>query len=167
VSLASDPAVRVLVPDDWPQVAAIYEEGIATGDATFETRVPSWDAWNRAHLDVRLVVERGDEILGWAALSPVSDRCCYRGVADESVYVAARARGHGVGRSLLAETVARAEAAGIWTLTAGVFPENEPSLRLHRACGFRVVGVRERLAELNGVWRDVLLLERRSAVVGR
>ncbi len=163
--LATDPAVRDLVPDDWPQVAGIYREGIATGDATFETRVPSWDAWGRAHLDVRLVAERGGEILGWAALSPVSDRRCYRGVADESVYVAARARGQGVGRILLGELVARAEAAGIWTLTAGVFPENEPSLRLHRACGFRVVGVRERIGELNGVWRDVLLLERRSEVV--
>ena len=159
--------VRELRPEDWPQVAAIYAEGIATGDATFETEVPSWETWDGVHAGgVRLVAEDGDGILGWVATSNYSDRCCYRGVAEESVYVAARARGRGVGRALLHELVARTEAAGIWTLQAGVFPENKPSLRLHLGCGFRLVGVRERIGVLDGRWRDVLLLERRSRDVG-
>ncbi|HET7566437.1 MAG TPA: GNAT family N-acetyltransferase [Gaiellaceae bacterium] len=162
----SEPIVRELRPEDWPQVAAIYAEGIATGDATFETEVPAWAVWDAAHPGFRLVVEDAAGIAGWAATSAYSDRCCYRGVAEESVYVAARARGRGVGRLLLGELVARTEAAGIWTLQAGVFPENKPSLRLHLGCGFRLVGVRERLGELHGAWRDVLLLERRSATVG-
>jgi phosphinothricin acetyltransferase len=159
--------VRDLEPADWPGVRAIYEDGIRSGVATFETEAPEWDAWNATHLDLRLVAERDGEVVGWAALSGVSDRCVYRGVAEVSVYVGEAARGSGVGRELLEELVARSEAAGYWTLTAGVFPENEASLRLHRACGFREVGVRERLGELGGVWRDVLLLERRSAVTGR
>jgi L-amino acid N-acyltransferase YncA len=158
--------IRDLRPEDWEQVAAIYAEGIATGNATFETDVPSWEAWDDAHREVRLVAVREGDIVGWAALSPVSDRCCYRGVADESVYVAARARGAGVGRALLDALVERSEATGIWTLQAGIFPENEPSLRLHLGCGFRLVGRRERLGELGGVWRDVLMLERRSEAVG-
>lgn len=162
----SEPTVRELRPEDWPQVAAIYAEGIATGDATFETEIPSWEAWDAGHPGFRFVVEDASGILGWAATSGYSDRCCYRGVAEESVYVGERARGRGVGRLLLGELVARTEAAGIWTLQAGIFPENKPSLRLHLGCGFRLVGVRERLGELNGVWRDVLLLERRSASVG-
>ena len=127
--------------------------------------MPSWEAWDAAHTELRLVAERGGEVVGWAALSPVSDRCCYAGVADESVYVSARQRGHGVGRALLDVLIPRSEAAGIWTLQAGIFPENKPSLRLHLGCGFRLVGVRERVGRLDGVWRDVLLLERRSAVV--
>lgn len=159
--------MRDLEPADWPGVRAIYEDGIRSGVATFETEAPEWDAWNATHLDLRLVAERDGEVVGWAALSGVSDRCVYRGVAEVSVYVGEAARGSGVGRELLEELVARSEAAGYWTLTAGVFPENEASLRLHRACGFREVGVRERLGELGGVWRDVLLLERRSAVTGR
>jgi L-amino acid N-acyltransferase YncA len=166
VPLVADTAVRDLTPEDWPRVAAIYEEGIRTGVATFETRVPTWEAWDAAHGAVRLVAERDGSIVGWAALAPVSDRCCYSGVADESVYVSAAARGTGVGRALLEELIVRSEQAGIWTLTAGIFPENKPSLRLHLGCGFRLVGVRERLGELNGVWRDVLLLERRSSAVG-
>jgi L-amino acid N-acyltransferase YncA len=161
-----DARVRDLRPDDWPQVAAIYEEGIATGNATFETASPSWEDWDAAHGEVRLVAERAGEIVGWAAVSPVSDRCCYRGVADESVYVAARARGSGIGRALLDALIDRSDAEGIWTLQAGVFPENEASVRLHLACGFRLVGRRERLGELGGVWRDVLMLERRSEAVG-
>lgn len=147
-------------------VSAIFEEGIATGDATFETEPPSWDAWDSAHTDIRLVAENGDGVAGWAALSCCSDRCYYRGVAEVSVYVAAAARGRGVGRALLDAVISRSEAAGIWTLQAGIFPENKPSLRLHLGCGFRLVGVRERLGELGGVWRDVLLLERRSEAVG-
>ena len=158
-------AVRDMAPDDWPPVRAIFEEGIRSGDATFETEAPSWEAWDAGHAELRLVAERDGEVVGWAALSDVSGRCCYRGVAEVSVYVGAAARGAGVGRALLEELVARSEAAGYWTLQAGIFPENEASLRLHRACGFRDVGVRERLGELGGAWRDVSLLERRSAVL--
>jgi L-amino acid N-acyltransferase YncA len=158
--------IRDLGPLDWPEVRAIFEEGIAGGDATFETAAPSWEEWDAAHSDIRVVAEADGRIAGWAALSPTSGRCCYRGVAENSVYVAAWAQGQGVGRALLEELIARSEAAGIWTLVAGVFPENKPSLRLHLGCGFRLVGVRERLGELHGVWRDVLMLERRSEVVG-
>ena len=166
MTLAAQTVVRDLRQDDWPQVAAIYEDGIRTGDATFETAVPSWKAWDSGHSELRLVAELDGEVVGWAALSPVSDRCCYRGVAESSVYVSAQARGRGVGRALLGELVARSESAGIWTLQAGIFPENDASLRLHAECGFRVVGVRERLGESNGRWRDVLTLERRSGIVG-
>lgn len=159
-------AVRELRPDDWPAVLAIYEDGIRAGDATFETRAPSWEAWDAAHAEMRIVAERDGSVVAWAALSPVSSRCCYGGVGEVSVYVAEEARGAGLGRVLLEELVARSERAGYWTLTAGVFPENRASLRLHRACGFREVGVRERLGQLHGVWRDVVLLERRSTLVG-
>ena len=158
--------IRALAEPDWPVVAAIFEEGIATGDATFETAPPSWEAWDAAHSETRLVAELDGAVVGWAALSGYSDRCCYRGVAEVSVYVAADARGRGVGRALLDAVISQSEAAGVWTLQAGIFPENKPSLRLHLGCGFRLVGVRERLGELAGVWRDVLLLERRSEEVG-
>jgi len=124
--------------------------------------VPAWERWDAAHPSLRLVAEEEGAVLGWAALSPYSDRRCYRGVAEESVYVGAAARGRGVGRALLGELIAQAEAAGYWTLLAGVFPENEASLALHRALGFRVLGVHEKLGERDGVWRDVVLLEYRS-----
>ena len=151
---------------DWPAVAAIYEDGIRTGVATFEQSAPSWDEWNAAHLDAhRLVATSGNSIVGWAALAPVSGRCVYAGVAEDSVYVAEGARGSGVGRALLDELVSGAERAGIWTVEAGVFPENRASLRLHHSCGFRTVGLRERIGKLNGVWRDVLLLEWRSRAI--
>jgi len=159
-------SIRALRPEDWPTVRAIYEEGIRDGNATFETETPSWERWDAAHSEPRLVAERDGAVVGWAAVSPVSDRCCYQGVGDVSVYVAEAARGAGVGRVLLEAIVERSEQAGFWTLNAGVFPENDPSLRLHKACGFREVGVRERLGELHGVWRDVVLLERRSTLVG-
>lgn len=159
--------VRDLVPEDWPRVREIYEDGIRSGVATFETQAPSWEDWHSAHPELRLVAERSDDgVVGWAALSPTSARRCYRGVGEVSVYVAEEARGSGVGRALLERLVSRSEDAGYWTLTAGVFPENEASLALHRGCGFRDVGVRERLGEAAGVWRDVLLLERRSKLVG-
>jgi phosphinothricin acetyltransferase len=158
--------IRDLRPLDWPEVAAIFEDGIRTGNATFEAAPPSWEDWDAAHTEIRLVAELDGRTAGWAALSPTSSRCCYRGVAENSVYVASWAQGKGVGRALLDELIARSEAAGIWTLVAGIFPENKASLRLHLGCGFRLVGVRERLGELDGVWRDVLLLERRSEVVG-
>jgi L-amino acid N-acyltransferase YncA len=154
--------IRDLEERDWPAVSAIFEEGIATGSATFETEAPSWEDWDGAHLSPRLVAEEDGEVVGWAALTPYSDRECYRGVAESSVYVAARARGRGVGRALMERLVRASEDADFWTLQAGVFPENEESLALHRRCGFRVVGVRERLGQLRGEWKDVVLLERRN-----
>jgi L-amino acid N-acyltransferase YncA len=155
--------IKNLERNDWPAVKAIYEQGIAGGDATFETEAPSWDDWNRAHLEGhRLVALESREVVGWAALAPVSGRCVYRGVAEDSVYVADGAQGRGVGRALLGELVARAEREGIWTIEAGIFPENAASIELHRRCGFRVVGLRDRLGSHQGVWRDVVLMERRS-----
>jgi L-amino acid N-acyltransferase YncA len=154
--------IRELRPEDWPAVRSIYEEGIRGGDATFETETPSWERWDAAHPELRLVAEREGSVVGWAALSPASARHCYRGVGEVSVYVAGEARGSGLGRELLDRLVQRSEEAGYWTLSAGVFPENEASLALHERCGFRLVGVRERIGRLNGTWRDVLLLERRS-----
>jgi L-amino acid N-acyltransferase YncA len=159
--------IRDLRREDWPAVRTIYEEGIRSRDATFETEPPSWEQWDASHPDLRLVGERDGSVVGWAALSLASRRRCYRGVGEVSVYVAEEARGAGLGRELLEELVERSEEAGYWTLTAGVFPENEPSIRLHKACGFREVGVREGIGESNGVWRDVVLLERRSTLVGR
>jgi len=157
--------IRKLRPDDWPEVARIYEEGIRTGDATFETEVPSWEAWDAARVpEHRLVVTLDGVVVGWAALSPVSDRRCYAGVAEHSVYVAERVQGLGFGRQLLGALIASSELGGFWTLQSGIFPENAASLALHVALGFRVVGVRERLGRLHGEWRDVLLLERRSEV---
>jgi L-amino acid N-acyltransferase YncA len=151
---------------DWPAVAAIYGQGIEDGDATFETAVPSWDEWDASHLPgQRLVARVAGEVAGWAALAPVSDRCAYRGVAWDSVYVRRDARGRGIGRLLLERLARDADAAGIWTLQAGIFPENAASMALHERCGFRIVGVRERLGRRDGTWRDVVLLERRSKVV--
>jgi L-amino acid N-acyltransferase YncA len=158
--------LRRLVPSDWPEVAAIYWDGIRSGLASFEVDVPSWDDWDAAHLsDLRLVAESAGEIVGWTALSPASSRRAYRGVVEESVYVADRWRGKGVGRKLLDAIVARSEAAGIWTIQTSIFPENRASVALHLRCGFRIVGVRERVAKRDGLWRDTLLLERRSGVV--
>jgi phosphinothricin acetyltransferase len=167
--MATKPSIEIaaLRSSDWESVSRIYAEGIATGHATFETAIPSWEEWDGAHLATpRLVARDAERTLGWAALSPVSGRCVYGGVAEVSVYVAAAARGRGVGRSLLEALVAQSEAAGLWTLQAGVFPENEASLAIHRLCGFREVGRRERIGKLGGVWRDVVLLERRSRVAG-
>ena len=160
--------IDTLRPDDWPSVEAIYREGIATGLATFETVSPPWEQWDAAHRpDCRLVARDGERVLGWAALSPVSDRCVYAGVAENSIYIAAAARGQGIGKRLLGALVEASEAAGIWTLQTGIFPENAASLALHQACGFRIVGTRERVGQLHGVWKDVVFLERRSRVVGR
>jgi len=159
--------IRPLGPADWPSIRAIYAEGIATGQATFATEAGDWPEWDRGHLPAcRLAAEEEGEVVGWAALSAVSDRCVYGGVGEVSVYVAAGARGRGVGRALLEALVAASEQHGFWTLQAGVFPENAGSVALHERCGFRVVGRRERLGRLRGAWRDVLLLERRSGVVG-
>ena len=156
--------MRALGSDDWPAVKRIYEEGIASGDATFETAAPGWADWDAKHLAAgRIVsVDAAGHVTGWAALSAASSRCVYAGVAEVSVYVAAAARGQGVGTRLLTALVAASETSGIWTLQAGIFPENGPSVGIHQRCGFRIVGRRERLGQLNGQWRDVLLLERRS-----
>jgi phosphinothricin acetyltransferase len=154
-------------PDYWESVRAIYEEGIATGQATFETQAPGYEGFDASHLPkCRLVARAGRRAVGWAALSPVSRRSVYAGVAETSVYVAEGARGKGVGRALLEALVAQSEHDGIWTLQATIFPENEASVAMCLACGFRVVGTRERLGCHHGVWRDVVLLERRSAVAG-
>jgi phosphinothricin acetyltransferase len=156
-----------MTPADWPAVRAIFEQGIATGNATFETSAPEWAAWDAGHLaEPRLVADDNGEILGWAALSPVSKRAVYAGVAEVSVYVAGAARGRGLGRALLERLIQESERRGVWTLQAGIFPENEASVRVHQACGFRLVGRRERIGAMAGLWRDVLLLERRSRVTG-
>jgi L-amino acid N-acyltransferase YncA len=154
--------IRAMTTGDWPAVGAIYAEGIATRQATFETETPTWDQFDAAKLPShRLVATDGERVLGWAALSSTSDRECYRGVVENSVYVAGNARGGGVGRALLGALIAGARAAGFWTIETGVFPENEASVALHESLGFRVVGRRERIAELDGRWRDTLLLELR------
>jgi L-amino acid N-acyltransferase YncA len=160
-------SVRDLRPDDWPEVSRIYAQGIATGNATFETEVPSWEAWDEAHLrEHRFVSERDDGLAGWIALLPVSPRACYAGVAEVSAYVAEGSRGKGVGGELLTTAIESSERGGIWTLQTGVFPENAASLGLLRHFGFRVLGTQERIGRLHGVWRDVVLLERRSELVG-
>lgn len=159
--------VRPLYPSDWAAVRRIYLEGIATGNGTFETAAPEWERWDAGHRkDCRFVGLAGDDVVGWAALSPASTRKVYAGVAEVSVYVAEAARGKGVGAALLAALVEASEAAGLWTLQAGIFPENAASLVLHERAGFRRVGVRERMGFGQGRWRDVVLLERRSPRVG-
>jgi L-amino acid N-acyltransferase YncA len=159
--------IRAMSPEDWEQVQAIYEQGIASGLATFEREAPSWERWDAGHHAFgRLVARFEGRVIGWAALSPVSGRCCYAGVAEVSVYVDQDHCRQGVGRQLLLATITESERHGIWTLLGGTFPENEASLRLQRACGFRVIGKRERIGQLHGVWRDTILTERRSPVVG-
>ena len=163
----SEPVIAPLQPGDWDQVRAIYAEGMATGHATFETNPPDWEQWNASHLSfARLVARRNGEVIAWAALSPVSQRCVYGGVAEVSVYVSASSRGSGVGRKLLRNLIDESERNGIWTLQAGMFPENTGSLALHQSCGFREIGRRERIGRMNGRWRDTILLERRSGRVG-
>lgn len=160
-------AVESFREADWPEVRSIYLEGIATGIATFETEAPSWEKWDAGHLaKPRLKAVSSGAMAGWAALSPVSSRGVYAGVAEVSVYVASAARGKGVGAALLDALVEASENAGLWTLQAGIFPENGASLALHEGRGFRRVGVRERIGYGGGRWRDVVLLERRSARAG-
>jgi L-amino acid N-acyltransferase YncA len=167
-TLAARPSaeLRPLEPDDWPAVAEIYWDGMRDGLATFETEVPTWDVWDGVHLHQhRLVAEILGEVVGFSALAPVSNRRCYAGVVENSVYVARSARGLGVGRALLEALIAGAEAARIWTIQTSIFPENGASLALHERCGFRVVGRRERIAKRDGMWRDTLFLERRSEAI--
>jgi L-amino acid N-acyltransferase YncA len=158
--------IEAMSPDDWPEVRRIYEQGIATGLGTFETTAPSWEDWDAARLPHSRFVAREEAIIGWAALSPVSRRECYAGVAEVGIYVAESARGRGVGVALLSALIESAEAHGIWTLQGATIAENAASLALQAKCGFRVVGRRERISKLDGVWRDTILTERRSTKVG-
>ncbi|HSS98967.1 MAG TPA: GNAT family N-acetyltransferase [Terriglobales bacterium] len=164
---ASDVSIEAMTEKDWPAVSAIYAEGIATGNATFEKTIPEWQKWDSGHLSsCRLVARSRNDVLGWAALTPVSGRCVYAGVAEVSVYVATRARGQKVGLRLLQKLVGNSEHEGIWTLQAGIFPENIASIELHKRCNFSIVGTRKRLGCMDGRWRDVCMMERRSETVG-
>ncbi len=160
-------SIEPLIPNHWEAVRSIYLQGIKTGDATFQQTVPDWGEWDAGHLQAcRLVARSEREIVGWAALSPVSRRPVYRGVCEVSIYVSESVRGCGIGTRLMAGLIATSEAEGIWTLQAGIFPENTASIELHTRAGFRVVGTRSRIGCMNGRWRDVVLLERRSFSVG-
>jgi phosphinothricin acetyltransferase len=162
-----DWTIEAMKNEDWASVQSIYREGIATGNATFETVVPEWDEWDKNHLPIcRLIARSDNRIIGWAALSAVSNRPAYSGVCEVSIYITNWARGCGVGRALLGTLIEESERMGIWILQAGIFPENADSIALTRACGFREVGYRERIGQMNGVWRNVVLVERRSKEVG-
>jgi L-amino acid N-acyltransferase YncA len=159
--------IEAMRDSDWEVVREIYQQGIDTGEATFETAAPEWSVWDAAHRrDCRLVARAGDTVGGWAALSATSRRPAYAGVAEVSIYVAQPYRGQGLGRSLLTALVFDSEAHGIWTLQAGIFASNDASIALHRRAGFRMIGLRERIAQRDGRWRDTVLMERRSEVVG-
>jgi len=160
--------IRNLEPGDWPAVLEIYVQGIATGDATLETSPPEWQSWDQSHITQHRFVAVSDsgEITGWAALTPVSGRCVYAGVAEVSVYIGSRFRGQKIGDTLLKHLILESEKGGYWTLQAGIFPENAPSINLHEKNGFRVIGYRENIGKMKGVWRSVNLLERRSKVTG-
>lgn len=154
-------------PHHWNEVSRIYEEGLRTGNATFQTSAPEWEEWDSSHIKTcRLLAVENENILGWAALTPVSGRCVYGGVAEISVYVSEDARGKGVGKSLLKSLIEDSEANGFWTLQAGIFPENIASIKIHESAGFRMIGKREKIGRMNGQWRDTVLLERRSKTVG-
>lgn len=158
--------IRSLVASDWEAVRLIYEKGIATGNATFQTSAPSWEEWDSSHLSsCRIVAEESGNVAGWAALTPVSSRCVYAGVAEVSVYIDPTFSGMGIGLSPLDRLIALSEAEGIWTLQAGIFSENMASLRIHEKAGFRILGTRERIGKQNGAWRDTVLLERRSKII--
>jgi len=158
--------IRLLNADDYPSVKEIYELGIATGNATFQTEAPSWETWDKDHLKTCRLVAIDENVIGWAALTPVSGRCVYAGVAEVSVYVHPNARGKGVGKKLLEALIRESEKENIWTLQAGIFPENKTSLHIHKQCGFREIGYREKIGMTKDIWRDTILLERRSKTVG-
>ena len=158
---------REMQSSDWNAVAKIYAEGIATGYATFEKNIPTYESWNNTHLPMcRLVAVKNNNVMGWAALSPVSSRCVYGGVAEVSIYVSEKYKGHGVGSMLINKLISQSEDKGFWTLQSGIFPENESSIALHKKAGFRYIGRREKVGQLNGIWKDNLLFERRSKSVG-
>nr|WP_297786805.1 GNAT family N-acetyltransferase [uncultured Allomuricauda sp.] len=159
--------VRNMKPSDWEEVSKIYMEGIATGFATFETQAPTFENWDKAHTnECRLIAETDGEIMGWAALSPVSSRCVYGGVGEVSVYISDKSRGKGVGKLLMEHLIHESEKAGFWTIQSGIFPENKASIKLHEKMGFRYIGKRERVGKIHGVWKDNLLFEKRSDKVG-
>lgn len=159
--------IEKMKDEDWPVVKEIYQEGIDTGNATFEAEASGWKQWNESHLrECRLVAKSEGKIVGWVALSPISERCAYRGVAEVSLYIISSARGQGVGKALLKAAIEESERVGIWTLQGGTFPENVASLALQKSCGFREVGIREKIGCMNGKWRDVVLMERRSKRIG-
>ena len=159
--------IEKLTEKHWPEVKAIYESGIATGNAHFSLNVPDWDEWDNTHIkNCRFVATENGEVLGWAALTAISDRCVFAGVAEVSVYVAEKARGKGVGKQLLGTLVKESEKHNFWTLESRIFAENIASIKIHEQNGFRIIGRRERIGKLNGVWRDTILLERRSDKVG-
>ena len=159
--------ITELLPEHWNVVKRIYEEGIATGNATFQTAAPGWEEWNNAHIKAcRIIALENNEVLGWAALTPVSSRCVYAGVAEVSVYVAANARGKNIGSQLLQELINQSEQNGIWTLQSGIFPENKASISMHEKNGFRIIGYREKIGKMGNVWRDNISLERRSRRIG-
>ena len=159
--------IKQMQPLHWNEVRRIYEEGLHTGNATFQTSAPEWEEWDKTHIQTgRLVAIENENILGWAALTPVSGRCVYGGVAEISVYVSENARGKGIGKELLKSLIENSEANGFWTLQAGIFPENIASIKIHEATGFRIIGRREKIGQMNGQWRDTILLERRSQTIG-
>lgn len=156
-----------LQPEHWPAVKKIYEDGIATGNATFQTTAPDWTEWDQSHApSPRLVALENEKILGWAAITPVSGRCVYAGVGEVSVYVSPDASGKGIGKKLLSALILASEKENYWTLQAGIFPENLASIAIHQANGFRIIGSREKIGKMKGIWRDTLLLERRSTEIG-
>ena len=156
-----------LLTEHWESVKKIYEDGIATGNATFQTSAPTWEEWNQAHIPIpRLIAIENDEILGWSALTPLSGRCVYAGVAEVSIYIGSIARGKGIGKQLLNQLIEESEKQNIWTLQSGIFPENKASIALHLSAGFRIIGIREKIGMMDGKWRDIVLLEKRSHTIG-
>ena len=159
--------IRYLKASDWKSVSEIYQQGLDSGNASFETKSPTWELWDSSHLkECRIILQVDDEIAGWAALSPVSSRCVYGGVAEVSVYIAEKFQGQKFGAKLLEKLISESEENGIWTLQAGVFPENKASIHILKKLGFRKVGYREKIGQMNAIWRDTILLERRSNIIG-
>jgi len=158
--------IRAFTQDDFPPIAEIYLQGIKTGQATFETAVPSWEQWNAKYLETcRLVAVENGNVIGFTVLHQISKRECYSGVCEESIYIHEAWRGKGIGKRLLQAIIEKSEQCGIWSLQAGIFKENKVSVKLHVHCGFRIIGYREKIAQLQGLWKDTLLLERRSKIL--